>query len=79
MNGLAAESAQQTQQVSVEQVLEMLMQGADPEQLLKQGIPMEIIEQALQIIMQQQQQGQQAPQQPAQTEAGLAMSASNPR
>jgi hypothetical protein len=61
-------------QVGVQQVVQLLMQGADPEQLVQQGIPVEIIQQAIQMIMAQEQQAQQQ-QAPANTEQGLAMTA----
>lgn len=46
----------------LQQVVQALMQGTNPDDLLKQGVPKEIIMQAIQIIQQQmaqQQQGQQ--------------------
>lgn len=67
--GLAQQSAQQ---ITVEQVIELLMQGVAPEELVQQGVPVELIEQAIQVIMAQEQQAQ--PVQPANTEQGLAMS-----
>jgi len=69
--GLAAQGAQQPQAsgVSVEQVVQALMAGTTPEELMQAGVPQEIIMQAIQIIEQQMAQqggGQpQAPQQPA--------------
>jgi len=72
--GLAGIGAQQGQaqgqgqgQISVEQVAQMLMQGVKPEELLAQGIPQAVIEQAIallqaQVDQQQAQQPQQAPQ-----------------
>lgn len=67
--GLAAGSA--SPQMAVQEVVAMLVQGADPEQLLQQGIPMEVIREAIQIIMAQEQQLQ-AQSQPPTTNAGLA-------
>lgn len=40
----------------VEQAVQMLMQGATPEQLLQAGIPAQVIEQAMAIVEQQMQQ-----------------------
>lgn len=37
----------------VEQVIELLMQGIDPDELVAQGVPTEVIVQAIQIIEQQ--------------------------
>ena len=54
-------------QVSVRQVVQMLMQGAEPEELVQMGIPEEMVTQAIQALMQQMQ-----AQQPAQQEGGLA-------
>ena len=71
--GLAANTAAQGQgqQIAVQDVVNMLMQGVPPEQLVQQGVPVEMIQEAIQIIMAQEQQAQQA-QAPAQTDAGLA-------
>lgn len=63
--GLAQQSVQQ---VTVEQVIELLMQGIPPEDLVQQGVPVEVIEQAIQTIMAQQQ-----PVQPESPSQGLAM------
>ena len=54
-------------QVSVRQVVQMLMQGAEPEELVQMGIPEEMVTQAIQALMQQMQ-----AQQPARQEGGLA-------
>lgn len=59
-------------QAMVDQVVQMLMQGVDPQQLVEQGVPMEVVAMAVEIVLAQEQQMgnmQQAPQ----TEAGLAM------
>ena len=82
MEGLAAQSAQQGQGLGmggqgnpdqmIQQVVQMLMQGANPEELLQQGVPMEIIQAAIEIIMAEQSQ-QEAAQAPAATPTGLAM------
>lgn len=69
VQGLAAESA--TQPIGLQDIVSMLMQGVDPEQLLQQGVPMELIREAIQFIMAQEQQAQAASQPPA-TNAGLA-------
>lgn len=60
-------------QVSVRQVVQMLMQGAEPEELVQMGIPEEIVTQAIQALMQQMQ-----AQQSAQQEGGLAAMATPP-
>lgn len=67
MEGLAQQMVQQPAGdpgagVTVEQVIQMLMQGIDPEELVKQGIPPELIMQAIQVI-EQQMAAQQAPEQ----------------
>ena len=49
--------AQQQQGITVEDVVKALMQGATPEQLLQAGVPQEMIQQAIQILQQQAQQG----------------------
>ena len=60
-------------QVSVQQIVQMLMQGAEPEELVQMGIPEEMVTQAIQALMQQMQ-----AQQPAQQEGGLAAMATPP-
>ena len=45
----------QQQQVGVEQVAAMLMQGVTPEELVQKGVPVQVIEQAMMLIQQQQQ------------------------
>lgn len=52
----------------VEEVIQMLIDGADPQELVQMGIPQEVVMQAMQIL--DQQLASQA-QEPA-TEAGLA-------
>jgi len=81
MAGLAESMVQQAPQQgagqlpSVDEVIQMLMQGVPPEELEASGIPPELIMQAIQIIEQQMdQQEQQAPQQP-QMGGGLAQQA----
>ena len=76
MEGLAQQMTQPagnpTAGVSVEQVIQMLMQGVDPEELVRQGIAPELIMQAIQVI-EQQMAAQQAPEQglAAQSVAGM--------
>lgn len=56
--------------MGVEEVAQLLMQGVEPEELLEQGIPAEVIQQAIQMLMQQ---AQQQSAQPAQTATGRQM------
>lgn len=63
--GLAAQGSIQeqqgpTQEQIVMKVAELLAQGVTPEQLNAQGVPMDVIEMAMQLL--QSQQGQQLPQ-----------------
>lgn len=58
---------------SIKDVAMMLMQGAEPEELVQMGIPEEMVAQAIQARMQQMQ-----AQQPAQQEGGLAAMATPP-
>lgn len=85
MEGLAQQMAgapaqqQQPDMAMIEQIIQLLMDGVDPEELVKQGVPPEMIMQAIDILEQQlmaQQGGQQAAQQaPApQQGQGLAQS-----
>lgn len=72
--GLAAQQgAGQASGIALQDVVNMLMQGVDPEQLLQQGVPMELIREAIQLIMAQEQQAQAASTPPS-TDAGLAAS-----
>lgn len=76
MDGLAASMAQQPGAQAlptVEEVAAMLMEGVPPEQLEQQGIPPEIIMQAI-TMLEQQMAAQQAPQQPVEMGGGLAQS-----
>ena len=68
-----AQSISAPSQVSIQQVVQMLMQGAEPEELVQMGIPEEMVTQAIQALMQQMQ-----AQQPAQQEGGLAAMATPP-
>lgn len=78
MDGLAQSMAQPQQPAQedpmamVEQVVQMLVQGADPEQLLQQGIPVEVIMQAIQVI-EQQMAAQQAPDQGLATKSVMGL------
>jgi len=79
--GLAAQSAGQgmgmgmggqgSPEQMIQQVVQMLMEGVDPEQLVQQGVPIEIIQAAIEIIMAQEQQAQNNAT-PAATQGGLA-------
>lgn len=68
--GLAAQGHQQ-QRAMLDQVKELLLQGISPEDLIAQGVPQEIIEQAI-MELQQEMDGQQPEAQPA-TPAGQGM------
>lgn len=79
MEGLAQQMAgapapQQQGMPSIEQIIELLMQGMDPEELVRQGIPPELIMQAIDVLEQQlaAEQGQAAPQGMPQQPQGLA-------
>ena len=78
MEGLAQQMAgqpatQQPQRMpTVDQIIALLMQGVTPEQLLQQGVPEELIVQAIQIL--QQQMASQEVAQRAPAEQGLASS-----
>jgi hypothetical protein len=41
----------------LKEVIQLLLQGVSPEELIKKGVPREIVEKAIQIIQQQQAQG----------------------
>ena len=63
--GLAAQAGQDQQQTQmVQQVMEMLLQGAKPEELIAQGVPASVIEMAIKMLREQQQQMAPAPQDP---------------
>lgn len=58
-------------QALLDEVIRLLTQGVDPEELVQQGVPVDIIKQAMEIIMSQAPaEGQMAP---PSSEAGLAM------
>ena len=61
MDGLASQMAMP----SVEEIMALLMQGIPPEKLLEQGVPQELIAQAVQMLQQQMAAQQQAPIDPA--------------
>jgi len=64
----------------LQQIVELLMEGVDPEELVKQGVPPELIMQAIEIIEQQMMdQEQQASARPQQEPEGLAQSMTMPR
>jgi hypothetical protein len=60
------------QMPTVEEVIQLLMEGMDPQQLLEMGVPEELLMQALQILEQQMQQQPSQPQQQPQQQPGLA-------
>ena len=63
--GLAAQAGQdQAQAQMVQQVMEALMQGAKPEELIQQGVPAAVIEMAIKMLREQQQQMAPQPQDP---------------
>ena len=53
-----------SQQQGIEQVIDLLMKGATPEELLQMGVPEEMLMQAIEYLKQQQ--AQQQPQGPVQ-------------
>ena len=73
-NGLAGAYAQEqgigmapstgTPQIAVQDLVNMLKQGITPEELLQQGVPEAMINQALMMLQQEIQQGQIQPQAP---------------
>ena len=64
--GLAQQQAgqDQAQAQMVQQVMEALMQGAKPEELIAQGVPAAVIEMAIKMLREQQQQMAPQPQDP---------------
>lgn len=54
----------------IDEIIRLLMSGVDPMELERQGVPPELIRQAIEIIMQQE--GMQQPQGQPMTEPGLA-------
>ena len=73
---MAPQGGGQDQMAMIEQIIEMLMQGVDPEELIQQGIPPELIMAAIDMLEQQlAAQGQGQPSQPMQqAPQGLAQS-----
>ena len=59
MGGLAQQSA--SRMPTVKEVMLMLQQGMDPEELVEKGIPKELVQAAIQMLMQSQ--GVQSPMQ----------------
>lgn len=80
MNGLASQGMQQGQEQGgneeiVEQIVKLLQQGVTPEELIKKGVPKELIMQAIQILQQNSAQQNGAGQMPSQVQgSGLAQS-----
>lgn len=73
INGLAGSMAPSEgmgapSQITVEQVIQMLMEGAKPEDLARQGVPVELIQAALEQLMRMMEQ-----EKGAQTPAGQSM------
>jgi len=58
--GLAQQGQEQGMQEAVEQVIAMLQQGKSPEELVQMGVPEELIQMAMQMLQQEQQQQPQA-------------------
>ncbi len=84
MEGLAASMAQQMPQEggqlpSVDEVIQLLLEGTPPEQLEQSGIPPELIMEAIQIIEQQMAQEDAAQVQEPQMGGGLAQQAIGPQ
>lgn len=74
MAGAPAQGQQpQADMQMIEQIIQLLMDGVDPQELVQQGIPPEVIMQAIDILEQQLAQQGQAQQQP-QMQQGLAQS-----
>lgn len=71
--GLAASSVSSNDEL-VREIVTLLMQGVDPEEIVKQGVPVEVVRQAVEIVLAQESQMETSAA-PASTEAGLAMTA----
>lgn len=69
-------SGQGSSEQMIQQTVQMLLQGVNPDELLKQGVPMEVIKEAIEILLAQEQQEQVVNSAPS-TESGLAMRAAN--
>lgn len=65
------------EQQLIQQIVELLMSGVSPEELLAEGVPQELLEQAMQIAMQSMGGAPAGPQEPIppSTDAGLAATA----
>lgn len=52
--GLAASMAQNTQPMrDIDQIIQMLMEGVTPQELVQQGVPVELVQAAMQEISKQ--------------------------
>ena len=58
--GLAAQAGQEQDaaMMAISQIVELLMQGVTPEELLQQGVPQELVMKAIEIVKAQQGQQQ---------------------
>ena len=70
--GLAAQAGQGQDQamMAIQQIVELLMQGVTPEELLQQGVPQELVMKAIEMVKAQQAQQQRMT--PQQQDPGLA-------
>lgn len=50
--GLAAQLGNTQPMRDVDQIVEMLMKGVSPEELIERGIPSELVDQAMQVVAQ---------------------------
>ena len=57
--GLAERTLGIETQTGVQEIIDMLMNGISPEDLINQGVPVELVEQAIAMISQRQSVGQQ--------------------
>ncbi|HET8687412.1 MAG TPA: hypothetical protein VFM18_12230 [Methanosarcina sp.] len=51
--GLAAQSRQVRPEVTPEEIMQMIMNGARPEELIQQGVPAELVQMAMEMINKQ--------------------------
>ena len=73
--GLATQAGQEQNQamMAIQQIVELLMQGVKPEELIQQGVPQELVMKAIEIVKAQQGQQQADAQAMApQQDSGLA-------
>lgn len=70
--GLAATAVPSGDDQMLQQIIDMLLAGADPEQLIQQGIPTELVRAAVEIIMNESPEAQAPVEAPAST-AGMDM------